>query len=236
MNSRIETEKLEKQLRTLVEDFSKKVKVTASKNLFSVFVIYLGVVLLALLLFISLTLWISPLLTAISLSGLLIGLFSGYIFTRYLSLNKPNLYKVQAQKFAESCIQTIPYRPGTSIYHATLGMAYALLAGRLKEEEYTYLTLKKLPKVFLPLSETLSCILYWKDLFILREILLLASLDEYLHLVRTDPIHLTYHSQLANAYVLLARLYRDPRTEENTDEKKWISKKKTVKKWMKNTV
>lgn len=224
------SEKLERYLRAIVETFTKRTQSVARKNFLILLSIYISIALLGFLLFFSLAVLASPLLTAFSLSGLLLTLFGGYIYHRYSSLQRPNRYRELAHQFTAECTQSIPFQPGTPAFHTTIGMANALLADQLHDKEYTYFACKYFPKAVAPLAENLGAVIFWRDLFLFREILLQNSVEECLHLVRTDPIHLTYHSQLANAYVLLSRLYRDPRLDVNREERHWLSKERYNKK------
>ena len=56
----------------------------------------------------------------------------------------------------------------------------------------------------------------------MRELLLKAAVDEQLKLVRLEPTNLEIHAALANTYVLLSTLYRDPRRTEGLDLDRWI--------------
>lgn len=226
----IDSEKLEREMRVLVDTFSKQASSSAKKH----FAIYLAIcstiAAFAILFFFSLTIWLSPLLTALSLSATLIALFGGYIYLRYASIHRAERYAALAGSFVKCCGESIPYHPENPFHHTTLGIAAAMFADNLRGKEYTQLSFKYLPKFLLTPIENLSCFLFWKDFFVLREMLLNTSIEHYLHLVRSDPIHLTYHSQLANAYVLLSRLYKNPSLDDNREDKRWIPKGRASKK------
>ncbi len=217
------SEKLERYLRALVETYTLRAESTARNNFLAIGCVYLLIFGLGILLFFSLTVWNSAMMTALSLSALLIALFGGYIFHRYFALQKPSQFSRLALEFMRACADSTPYPAGTPSYHTTLATANALLAEQLQDREYQLLPAKWLPKPLMPLTESISALISWRDLFTLKEILLKNSIEECLQLVRSDPVHLTYHSQLANAYVLLSRLYRTPSLDENRDEKRWVS-------------
>jgi hypothetical protein len=70
--------------------------------------------------------------------------------------------------------------------------------------------------------EKVSCWFYWKDVHLMKELLLQACIEEHIKLVRLEPTDLEAHAGLANAYVMLSGLYVDPRTVEGLDDDRWV--------------
>lgn len=220
---RVDSEQLELQLRALIDVFVKNVKKIAIRHFLWINGIYVTAAFFCLMLVASLTIWISPLFTALSLSAFILVFISGYILRRYIHLHKADNYISLAEQFGKVCGNTLPYKLGKEEFHATLGLAYAIFSDCLQDIEYSFFHHKLLPKAILPFTETPSCFFFQADLFIAREALLLASIAEYLQLVKSDPIHLTYHSQLANGYVLLSKLYKNPSLDDQENERRWFN-------------
>lgn len=217
----VDSEQLELQLRALIDSFARNIRKTAWRHFLWLNGIYFVTALLGLALIASLTLWVSPLFTALSLSTFLLSFVAGYVLRRYINLHKADDYILLIQQFGHACEKTLEYKFHKDEFHSTLGLGYAIFADCLHDLEYNFLNFKFIPKSLSPLLENLSCFFFQHDLFLAREVLLQASLTEYLQLVKTDPINLTYHSQLANGYVLLSRLYKNPR-ENSEEERRWI--------------
>ncbi len=223
---RVDSEKLERELYRVIENFTKRVKSTIQRYFLTITLCWIVLGLFAFLLISSLTFWINPILTAFSLGLFVLGLFAYYVFHRFLIIHKPQKYRMMCEEFGKLCHEAIPYPSGTPQHHSTMALAYALCADYLNGKEYSYYSHRWFSRYLSSPLEILSCFLFWKEMYVLREILLLASVKEYLDLVKSDPVNLTYHSQLANGYVLLSRLYKDPRSEETNEELRWIPKKR----------
>lgn len=222
----VDSEKWERQLYILINNFTKKVKKNARIHLLGYLTAFVLLTGLGFLLFASLLIPLTPVLTAFSLSFFLLGIFSCYIFHRFIVIQKSEKCHSLVSEFKELSSQICQWPCGVPQRHSTLALAYAIFAENLNGLEYRLCFVEKIPQRLAPLLESINCFLFWKDIFLLKEILLLASLQEYLDLVKSDPINLTYHSQLANAYILLSRTYRDPRNDESLGEHRWISKKR----------
>ncbi|MFA6916052.1 MAG: hypothetical protein WC222_06625 [Parachlamydiales bacterium] len=221
----VDSEQLEQQLRALIDTFVQNIKKTAVHHFLWLNGMYVLTALLGVALIASLTVWVSPLFTALTLSTFLLSFVAGYILRRYIHLHKADDYILLVEQFGLSCHQALENKFPKEEFHATLGLAYAIFSDCLQDIEYNFFSPKFLPKSLTSLAENISCFFFQHDLFLAREVLLQASLSEYLQLVKTDPINLTYHSQLANGYVLLSRLYKNPQEENQEEERRWIDRR-----------
>lgn len=61
---------------------------------------------------------------------------------------------------------------------------------------------------------------YWEDFLFFKELFLKAVVAEHIQLVKLKPTDLQVHAQLANAYIMLSRLYINP---TNSEEEKSMS-------------
>lgn len=88
-----------------------------------------------------------------------------------------------------------------------LASRYANLASSLQGAEYRYYQLPKLFEPVNPLLTRLSCWMHWHDIFKMKETLLSRTIQEYIELIKKEPVSLELHAALANAYVMLSGLY-----------------------------
>jgi len=124
--------------------------------------------------------------------------------------------------FLQACYGVLHYRHGVPEHHVMLANACADFASALHGKEYaSFRSLAKM-SVLSPWLEKLSCHCYWDDVHAMRELLLLAAVEEHTKLVQCRPTDLTSHVGLANAYVMLSGLYVDPRTIDGFDDERWI--------------
>lgn len=111
-------------------------------------------------------------------------------------------------------------------HHVEVAEICTRLADKLYQREYRYYTLPSRLFFFRFFGETLSAWLHWRDVHLIRELLLQGAIDEYLALVRKAPTDPDVHALLANAYVLLSALYLDPK-KIYPDDVRWISKERS---------
>lgn len=102
----------------------------------------------------------------------------------------------------------------TPEYRVELANRYSELAKGLQGAEYRYYQLPGMVEMCNPLLSNLSCWMHWHDIFKMKEILLTRTIEEYIELIKKEPVSLELHAALANAYVLLSGLYN---TSEQSD-------------------
>lgn len=158
---------------------------------------------------------------AFALAFMVVTFFAFIMFKQYLESEKVEKIKTMVQEFVDkfktSLNETEPLDESTQI------AAFCnKLAMQVHNREYSYYQPILKIAFIAPFFEKVSCYLHWKDLHLLKEFLLLASIEEYLKMVRIDPTSLEIHAALANAYVMLSGLYFDPRKTEGYDQEHWI--------------
>lgn len=157
---------------------------------------------------------------AFALAGLLMTVFSYFTLNQYFKAQKPEKIQGLMEAFIQSCKENLSYREGDLDHHIALSTACSKMADTLNNREFSYYFI---PKSFrAPLLEKISCYFHWRDLHLLKALLLKASVEEHLKLVRREPTSLHIHAALANAYVMLSGLYLDPRKMEGYDNDQWI--------------
>lgn len=142
---------------------------------------------------------------ALLLATLFLTAFSYFALRLYMQAKKPEQMTALRDLYLQSCQSLLNYQEGIADHHLALANAACRLSSSLQDEERT---------LFRPSLTKLSTLLHWRDVLMMRELLLLFAVDEYLKLVKCQPTTLEIHAALANAYVMLSCLYVDNRQEE----------------------
>lgn len=163
---------------------------------------------------------------AIHLSLVFFTIFSYFILRLYVQTKKEEKYITLKADYIQIFKEGQSEQEGLPEYHLALAAAYCKLAASLHAKEYQIYSLPSCLDILSSFVEKLSCWCHWQDVHNLKELLLQASIEEHIKLVRADPTDLEAHAGLANAYVMLSGLYVDPRTIEELDEGQWIPSNK----------
>lgn len=159
---------------------------------------------------------------AFSLAFVFLTFFSYFILRVYYQSKKPEQLIEIRDKFLRSCKALLNYQEGVSEHHIALSKACTRFADSLHGREYDFYELPTwFPKLDFSI-EKFSCWWHWSDIHRMKEMLLIASVEENIKLVKCEPTNLQVHAALANAYVILSQLYVDPRKGENGEEDQWI--------------
>lgn len=147
--------------------------------------------------------------------ALLVMTFFGYLmFRQYSASEKRDYFEITLNDWLASEKRKGGYREGQPESHLRLSKLCSDLADDLYQKEYRCLRLPKLFHFARRATESLSCMLFWRDIYFLRELLLEKAVEEHLSLVRIHPSNLDAHTFLANAYIMLSGLYALPENEE----------------------
>ena len=156
----------------------------------------------------------SPLL-AISLAGFLLTTFIYLVVLFYFQTKKPEQFLQLRTWFILLCRKALPKAMDETEYHLSLAnAAYRLASCLSKQENYSYNIFPSISSISL-LVKKISFIIHWKDLHKMKEILLLVSINEHIELIKRKPTDLEVHASLANAYIALSKLYRDPKKKRS---------------------
>ena len=156
---------------------------------------------------------------ALLLSLIFLTIFSYLVLYYYIQTKKPQeLYKIK-ETF------TLQMKEGLnaagSDLHLLLAHSVYQLSSHLNREEYqTYKTQIPSPSLRALLKQ-LSFFCHWKDVHLMKELLLLDAIDEHVKLIKKEPTNLEAHASLANAYIALSRLYREPKEHASPEELRW---------------
>lgn len=215
-------ERINRALDPFFQEFDSTVRRTA---LFHAAFFCIGLIELAL--FFSFFLFLAnSMLLALSLAGIFFTIFTYLTLRTYFQAKKPHQIRALKEEFAEVYCAQIGYQDGNPEHHVSLANVYCKIANKLHCREYHYYPLPSGFKSLMPLSERLSCWCHWEDVHYMRELLLKGAVEEYVKLVKSQPISLEAHAALANAYVMLSGIYIDPRKIEGYDDDRWIPSEK----------
>lgn len=132
-------------------------------------------------------------------------------------------------EYLNRCKEIIHYQEGIPEHHIALANAAQKFAAALHEKEYAFYSPPAFLKSLAPSLEKFSCFCHWKDVHIMKELLLTTAVEEHLKVVKCEPTNLEVHAALANSYVMLSSLYADPTKYATHDEDKWISPERYTK-------
>lgn len=139
--------------------------------------------------------------------------FFFFVLRIYYQAQMPEQLGQLRDEFIVSCRELIDYRDEARCYLEIARMLEELAAEAQGLEHFIWPLPRWLESAFDRLSLWMGS-WHWKEVLILREMLLIASIDEYIKLVQSDPINVKVHAHLARAYVGLARLFKNESRSE----------------------
>lgn len=158
---------------------------------------------------------------AFSLAILFLTFFAYFILKLYIEAKKPESLKKINEQFIASCKELVDFREEIAEHHLALAEACTRFAAILNGKERTYYRFPKWLDFLDPTMEKFSELCHWNDVYTLREMLLLTSVEEHITLVKFAPTDLEVHAALANAYIVLSGIYLNPNVSENHDDDKF---------------
>lgn len=149
-------------------------------------------------------------LLAFGLALFFLTVFSYFMLRLYYQTAKPQQLQEIVDQFVANYKTLYAYREDQPEHARALANACVHLSDQLIGKETQYYP-PPAPLVFAtPYLEKLSSWCHWQDVHRMRELLVQASIEQHLHMVRQQPTNLVIHATLANAYLLLAELYLLP--------------------------
>jgi len=170
-------------------------------------------------------------LIAFSLAGIILTGFSYLILLFYFQTKKPEQFLQLRNWFMLLCKQSLPKNLENSEYHLSLANAAYRFSSHLSHQELLPQSLPKTMGSLNHLMKKFTTLCQRKDVFKMKEILLLVTINEHIQLIKFTPTNLEAHASLANAYVALSKLYLSLSSESvarGTKEKFQISAEKAI--------
>lgn len=158
-------------------------------------------------------------LIAFALALLFLTLFSYYILYLYSHTRKPEQLKELIAHFSKGAKKMIAFEEEIPDSHMALGDIFCKLAYSLDGVEYTFFKTPKFLEKLKPHLENFSCWAYWHDVYSIKEMALIATVEEQIKLVKCDATSLEAHTALANAYIMLSAIYVAPLKEEDEERR-----------------
>ncbi len=160
---------------------------------------------------------------AFSLAGLFFTLFTYFVLLFYFQAKKPQQLVALRNSFLQNCKTVLLFAEGTSDYHLKLSSALTQMLTLLHRQEYSYYSLPTSFETLCPLIQKFSVWTHWKDLYQMKELLLLMIIKEKIEVIKLQPTDLEAHAHLADAYLALSRLHTDPRKLYLNEEHLFVS-------------
>jgi len=167
-------------------------------------------------LFIFLPIFSQTSLLALGLGTLFLSAFSYLVLLFYYQAKKPEQLNSLLHRFIASCRTAVGLPTGVAQHHLSIADTLSKLSSYLQDYEWS---MGQIPKIFSPLSSLFSRVsayCYWHDVFRFKQLLLYAAIDEHLLQIRATPTDLEVHASLANAYVSLSQIYKEPKGVDTT--------------------
>ncbi len=168
--------------------------------------------------FFSKTTW-----SAVALASLFLTAFSYFVLHFYFQAKKPQQFLELRQELQTQYTYNTPLKTAASEIHMEQARAFTTFATHLDEKEGGYYPIPSFFQTLAPLMRKFSVFMHWKDVHKMKELLLLSSINETVAVVKLMPTDLEAHANLANAYLCLAKIYRDPRTTNPPSSLPWTS-------------
>lgn len=217
-------------LQGIINETSKEFESTIkSFSLFNIIFLSVGLVELVLLI-VFFTFLAQSALLAFTLSIVFLTFFSYFLLKMYVEAQKPLKFEKLRKCYSDECRRALGYQEDCPESYPLIANAYVRLFNFLKEREFKYYSLPDSLKPFESILIYASTLLHSQHVYQFKEMLLLASVEEHIKLVRCEPTSLAAHSSLANAYIMLSGLYLSPNSNEeglffSSKPKAWAQKK-----------
>lgn len=202
-------QKLPLHYRSILSDFR---KCSSSFVLFNLFFLCLACVeILSFCVF--LTALNGSAVIALVLGSLFLTFFSYFVLLFYFQARKPEQLNELLERFITSCRTSLGIPLGVALHHLSVAETLIKLAQYLTDYEWRLI---KIPNFLSPFSKIISrffAYCYWRDVCCFKQLLLQAAIDEHLNQIRLTPTDLEVHASLANAYVALSQVYKEPKKQ-----------------------
>ena len=143
--------------------------------------------------------------------SLCIGIFTGFaylFFLFYLQTKKPESFINIKEEFEKKYEASLPNDLSIDDYHHSIASALLMLCHKLHQMEYGVILLPRFFSSLHLLGKKLSFVLCWKEVLTVREVLILASIQHHIALIKLRPTDLEAHASLAHCYISLSKLYQ----------------------------
>ncbi len=156
-------------------------------------------------------------LISIALSTIFLTLFSYFIFRVYWQTTKSQQLIELKNLFITDVKSVLDYQEEIPECHIGMANALCKLSESLIGREYSFYLPPKWLSITSSFLEKLSCWAHWKDCHQLKEIALVAAVEQQIKHVKCEPTNPDTHTSLANTYIILTGLYALSHSHEEDD-------------------
>lgn len=213
---------LHKEIAKLCLDYQECFKTITRQYAFFHIIFFLITITELCILVLFFTFLTQPTVIAFTLAGIFLTTFSYFMLHFYFQAKKPQQIQDMHKQFIQDCIHHISSSHDLTEYHLFLSQALDIFLNTLSYQELQYYLLPFKLKTIISLMEKFSVWMHWKDLYLMKEKILLSIIEQNIEYVKLYPTDLQAHAGLGKAYLDLANLYCHP---NKVHEKKlpWIS-------------
>jgi tetratricopeptide (TPR) repeat protein len=198
---------------SLTDSFKKLTRFYVLFHLFFALLVFFEVVLFA----VFFSFWIQSATISFLLASFLLTGFSYFVLLSYFQTKKPQQLYELGQSFIANCKSSLSHEDLLALPHAIYRVI--LYFDRIEAAYYNFPLLGETLNLLL---KKFSIYCHWRDALKMKEFLLLAAIGEHIALIKKEPTDLEAHAALAEAYLKLARLYKEPQKEEGGPSLPWI--------------
>lgn len=203
-------EKLPQYYRTILADFQKISKAFVHFNLSF---LLLGFVELSLFIC-FLTVMADSALVALVLGAIFLTTFTYLVLLFYFQAKKPEQMSSLLHRFLSSCRASLGVPKGVALHHLSVAETLIKLSNYLSDYEWRLVkSPDSIGRLARPVSR-FSAYCCWHDVFRFKQLLLYAAIEEHLNQIRATPTDLEVHASLANSYVVLSQIYKEPKSQD----------------------
>ncbi len=156
-----------------------------------------------------------------TLAIMLLTIFSYCILRIYLKAQKPEQLQCLCTDYFIYIKKLLSFQNQNFDHHISIANTACRFAHQLHDLEYTFYKPPDWLTVLSPTMEKFSCWWHFKDLYLVKEVLLQQAIEEHITLIKLEPTNLQLHATLANTYVLLSEIYANPLKGDDFDEERW---------------
>jgi len=164
-----------------------------------------------LLFFLFFTFFMRASILALNLALIFSTAFGYLLFRLHTTHQKPEKIEELIETFIGQCLDLFGIDPSRPENRVRLAENFAKAAIQFEGKERRYYRPPRLFSFLGPSLKRLSLYWHWYDIHKVKEGLLFAQIKEMTDLIKEEPTNLFFHTQTANAYVMLAGLYHNPR-------------------------
>ncbi len=171
--------------------------------------------------------WIASSTIAFLLAAIFLTGFSYFVLLFYFQVKKPQQLLEFRRIYLEACRSVLMAQTEMSMYHLSVAHAIYRTTEALDCMECDYYRLPVNWPTLQTLLRKFSIFCHWKDVLLMKELLLQEAINEHIALIKEEPVDLEAHASLGESYTRLAAIYQNPSQRASEEEAKdlfpWIS-------------